>query len=191
MKKISLLIMAVLCLGVLPMSAQHTRHNGEEPSLKEKAQTAWQNARDKVNKTTSKIKDKLGIDDQAHIEKRVKYMPIYTEDEYKSHDSETLKQPCREKLLQLYPHMAIKSTVIPMEEWESTPLEENGSVKGYVQTLRVYVLAKDGTDGYVNAEFTYQRFKYIGGVYNHVQDKWPECTRVDIIPKADFKLIKR
>lgn len=189
MKASSIILMAALLLGAAPAMAQSGK--GNKTTLAAKAKSVWGKTKSTVSNATDKVKHELGIkdnDEEAAV--RVKYMPIFTNDDYKAADAEQLKQTCRERFLAKYPHTAIQRTVIPMDNWESTAVEYAGEVKGYIQELRVYILAKDGNDGYMNAEYTYQRYKEIGGIYNAVSEKWPACTRVDIIPQADYDIIK-
>ena len=69
-------------------------------------------------------------------------------------------------------------------------MKEHGSIVGYLQSMYCYVLAKDGNDGYINAEFTFQRYKRVGEAYEHVEGKWPGMTRVDILTPEIYDKIK-
>ncbi len=199
MKKAKFLVMAVLVMvGTISSSAQNARqkrqggYQQKKPTISDKAQNVWENTKQGVSNVATNIKDRLGIEDSdAHLQLRVRYMPIYTSDKYKGTDSEELKQACREKFLAKYPHTAIDKCVIPLEDWDNLAVvSQTEKVKGYIQTLRVYILAKDGNDGYINAEFEYQRYKEIGGIYNAAPEKWPLWSRTDVLPKEIYKMLK-
>ena len=189
MKKI--LIFSLMAFGMFatPVLAQN-RTQKAKTTVAGKARKFWDNAKKSVQSTTEQIKDELGIDNTDHDALRRKYMPIYTDNLYKGGDANQLIQACREIFHQKYPSSYIQTSVIPQDTWKSEPVKEHGSIVGYLQSMYCYVLAKDGNDGYINAEFTFQRYKRVGEAYEHVEGKWPGMTRVDILTPEIYDKIK-
>lgn len=159
----------------------------EKPTLAEKTTKLWNNAKTKVNKTTKALKEQLGLDNEEKAQLRAKYMPVYADNKYKGEDGNEMMQLCRKLFYERYPNSYIETVVIPTEKWTTSTVEEGNSIAGYLQTLYCYILAKDGQEGYINAEFMLQRLKSPGGTYDKVAGRWPEITRVDVIPEEDFE----
>ena len=44
-----------------------------------------------------------------------------------------------------------------------------------------YAIAQDGEEGYINAKFTFQRYREVGGEYQPLQEKWPKWERTDVL----------
>jgi len=194
MKKIIWILVAFFFMT--PVSAQ-INSNGEvddfeerKTDIKEKVSDAWENTKEAVNNATNKVKRKLGYDDDERTRLRVKYMPIYTTDKYNGMDGSEMVETCRVKFYERYPEANIMSAVIPSETWQSAPVYKNGDIVGYLETVYCYVLARDGRDGYLNAEYTFQRYKNVGQAYQRVAAKWPEFTRVDNFTSEVYEQIK-
>lgn len=195
MKKIKMMVMlAMLC--ALPASAQidsnGVAHEGdaEKTTFKDKVSDAWTNTKEAVNTTADKVRKKLGYDDEKQARTRVKYMPIYTKHKFTDSASDEMVEMCKEKFYQRYPEANILSAVIPSEKWQSEPVYKNGDIVGYLETVYCYILARDGRDGYLNAEYTFQRHKTVGCPYEKVAAKWPEFTRVDNFNSEVYQQIK-
>lgn len=184
MKKLTLML-TLACMSCFTVCAQEVQE--KKPTIAEKTSKIWNNAKSKVNNTTKAIKEQLGIDNEKKAQLRAKYMPVYTENKYKDENGNELMQLCRKMFYERYTNSYIQSVVIPTEDWSTSTVENEGNIEGYLQTLYCYILAKDGTVGYINAEFTIQRLKSPGGAYDKVSGRWPEMSRVDIIPEEDFK----
>ena len=43
------------------------------------------------------------------------------------------------------------------------------------------LFAQDGEEGYINAKFTFQRYREVGGEYQPLQEKWPKWERTDVL----------
>lgn len=162
-------------------------HKAKE-TIAQKAKKVWSDAKKSVNSTADIIKGELGISN-GRDSVRMKYMPIYTDNEYEGGDMYKLIQSCRDDFQARCPKCEIVSSVIPDKDWTTLNMTQGGVVVGYVQELRCYVLGKDGQDGYIYMEYTYKRSKNVGGDYVNT-DWWPRMTRMDIIPADDFDLIK-
>ena len=149
-----------------------------------------------MERTANNIGDAIGFDDRVDAGKgtadSVKidgtwYMPLYTVNLYTGGDLDVYRSACRAAFADAYPGVEIVNVVVPQQEWLSDTYKKNNKVTGYVQTLYCYVLGKDGTDGYVNARFMFQRQKEVGKSYQHVADRWPLWERTDVIPRASYE----
>lgn len=151
-----------------------------------------------MEKAANNLGDAIGFDDRVYGGKgadSVKvdgawYMPLYTVNLYKGSDLDLYRDACRQAFVAKYPGLKVQSVVVPQQEWLSDTYKKNNKVTGYVQTLYCYVLAKDGTDGYVNARFKFQRQKEVGRQYEHVANCWPLWERTDVIPMATYEQLK-
>ena len=114
-------------------------------------------------------------------------MPIYSVNLYKEDEGQELKQACEKAFKARYPQAVIVANAIPQEGWLTDAVKQNKVVVGYSETLYCYILAKDGTDGYINAKFVFQRYKKVGDSYAPVSGKWGSWERTDAIPNAVYK----
>lgn len=191
MKKSILLLLAAMAMCLSPVQAQtESKTKKAKKTISEKAGKVWKDAKESVNSTADIIKDELGIKGSSRDSVRAKYMPIYTRNKYEGGDMYKMVQTCREDFATRYPNCEIVSSVIPQKEWNTYPVIDGGNTVGYRQQLFCYVLAKDGDDGYVNAEYVYERTKSVGGDYTNTENAWPSHPRIDIIPAQDYELIK-
>lgn len=189
MKKVLLLLLAAMML--MPAQAQEeTKTKKASKTISEKASKVWKDAKESVNSTADIIKDELGFKGTVRDSVRSMYMPIYTRNKYEGGDMYKLVQACRDDFAERYPNCEIVSSVIPQEEWSTYPVTEGDNTVGYRQQLYCYVLAKDGTDGYINAEYLYERTKSVGGEYANKASAWPSQPQIDVIPAQDYDLIK-
>ncbi len=190
MKKTTLTALVALACLALPAQAQKNNHvKKAHTTIAQKATKFWNDAKKSVNATSRQIKEEFGIDDSAKAAIRAKYMPIYSDNLYRGGDSNEMIQTCREDFYKHYPSSYIQSSVIPQTTWKSEAVRRGGQVVGYLQTMYCYILAKDGNDGYINAEYTFQRYKNVGEAYDHVEGKWPGRTRVDVLTPDVYKVI--
>lgn len=149
-----------------------------------------------MERTANNIGDAIGFEDRVDAGKgtadSVKidgawYMPLYTVNLYTGSDLDIYRSACRSAFAKAYPGVEIVNVVVPQKEWLSDTYKKNNKVTGYVQTLYCYVLGKDGSDGYVNARFMFQRTKEVGKTYQHVADRWPLWENTDVIPRASYE----
>ena len=206
MKKLFLLIS--FCLSLSLPSFSQIDSNGvahdpaddektDKPTFKEKMNDVFTGARDgiataaeKVGDAADKMKSKLGYDTREQAHTRKQYMPIYRKNKYKGSDGADMISLSRSKFYERYPEADIISSVIPGKDWQSEPVYKNGDIVGYLNTIYCYILARDGRGGYLNAEYTFQKYKHVGEPFEHVTAKWPEFSRVDDFSSEVYEQIK-
>jgi len=84
----------------------------------------------------------------------------------------------------------VLSVTIPQEGWVSKAVKDGGKVIGYLQYMYCYVLAQDGDDGYINARFSFQRYKDVGKDYGSVNGRWPRWDRTDVLTRSVYDELK-
>ena len=201
MKKMNSIVIAMALLTMaLPMNAQ-TNRNKQQESLVKKGTTIWNNAKKQVKQTGKDIGEKIGFDDMAAKEQDtdlievdgMKYMPIYNFDLFvNSHTKEDaeLVRLSREAFMKKYPNAEIMYAVVPQQDWLHTALRDGSKVTGYRRRAYCFVVAKDGSDGYLNARFLFSAERVAGGEYVK-SNSWPRWERTDVIPSHVYpKLIK-
>lgn len=201
MKKMNSMVMAMALLTMaLPMNAQ-TNKNKQQESLVKKVTTIWNNAKKQVKQTGKDIGEKIGFDDMAAKEQDtdlievdgMKYMPIYNFDLFvNSHTTEDaeLVRLSREAFMKKYPNAEIMYAVVPQQDWLHTALRDGSKVTGYRRRAYCFVVAKDSSDGYLNARFLFSAERVVGGEYVK-SNSWPRWERTDVIPSHVYpKLIK-
>ena len=201
MKKMNSMVIAMALLTMaLPMNAQ-TNKNKQQESLVKKVTTIWNNAKKQVKQTGKDIGEKIGFDDMAAKEQDtdlievdgMKYMPIYNFDLFvNSHTTEDaeLVRLSREAFMKKYPNAEIMYAVVPQQDWLHTALRDGSKVTGYRRRAYCFVVAKDGSDGDLNARFLFSAERVAGGEYVK-SNSWPRWERTDVIPSHVYpKLIK-
>jgi len=120
-------------------------------------------------------------------------MPIYNFDLFvNSHTTEDaeLVRLSREAFMKKYPNAEIMYAVVPQQDWLHTALRDGSKVTGYRRRAYCFVVAKDGSDGYLNARFLFSAERVAGGEYVK-SNSWPRWERTDVIPSHVYpKLIK-
>ncbi|MBF1536363.1 MAG: Tat pathway signal sequence [Prevotella salivae] len=192
--------MALLTMA-LPMNAQ-TNKNKQQESLVKKVTTIWNNAKKQVKQTGKDIGEKIGFDDMAAKEQDadlievdgMKYMPIYNFDLFMSGhaaDDAELVRLSREAFTKRYPNAKILYAVVPQKDWLNTVLKNGDSVVGYRREAYCFIVAKDGSDGYLNARFLFSADRKVGGEYMK-NNSWPRWERTDVLPNQVYdKLIQQ
>ena len=202
MKKMNSMVMAIALLTIaLPMNAQ-TNRNKQQKSLVKKVTTIWNNAKKQVKQTGKDIGEKIGFDDMAAKEQDtdlievdgMKYMPIYNFDLFMSGhaaDDAELVRLSREAFTKRYPNAKILYAVVPQKDWLNTVLKNGDSVVGYRREAYCFIVAKDGSDGYLNARFLFSADRKVGGEYMK-NNSWPRWERTDVLPNQVYdKLIQQ
>lgn len=201
MKKKNLVLMTLALLIVsLPMNAQKNG-NKQQQSFVKKVTSIWNKAKKQVSDTGKDIGEKIGINEISSKQKDVdlvevdgkKYMPIYNFDLFvNSHTKEDaeLVRLSREAFMKKYPNAEIMYAVVPQQDWLHTALRDGSKVTGYRRRAYCFVVAKDGSDGYLNARFLFSAERVAGGEYVK-SNSWPRWERTDVIPSHVYpKLIK-
>ena len=177
-------------MTALPVNEQ-TNNKAKKETLVKKVSTFWKKTKKQVTTAGKNIGDAIGVDDLAkkNIEDLkdidgVKYMPIYTTDIFANNnlsDDEELIKISKDEFVGKYPDAKIVHCVIPQKEWILTAVKEGSKITGYRRYAYSYLLAKDGTDGYINARFIFMEYRDAGE--NYVKSgSWPKWDRTDIIP---------
>ena len=201
MKKMNSIVIAMALLTMaLPMNAQ-TNRNKQQESLVKKVTTIWNNAKKQVKQTGKDIGEKIGFDELASKKHEadlievdgIKYMPVYTTDHFaKLHPKEDaeLVRLSREAFMQKYPQAEIIHAVVPQKDWLNTVLRDGSKVTGYRRRAYCYVVAKDGTEGYLNACFLFMADREAGNDY--VKSKsWPRRACTDAVPSQVYPQLIR
>lgn len=202
--RLFLVMLAVAMMSATTVSAQMTataKKNATEQSdttrkesLGDRFVRLGKKAVREMERTANNLGDAIGFEDRvnASTADSVKvdgawYMPLYTVNLYTGSDLDVYRSACRKAFAEAYPGVEIVSVVVPQREWLSDTYKKNNKVTGYVQTLYCYVLGKDGSDGYVNARFMFQRTKDVGKTYQHASGRWPLWENTDVIPRASYE----
>lgn len=183
-----LVVLSVVALTAMPAMGQNRQ---KRQTLGKRISKTWRKGKKEVSDATYKLGKELGISSGAKRgEVKVNgtyYMYVYMDNVYHGSDKRKLLNTASSQFKAKYPKAKIISCAIPQTDWTVTEVEnKDGSIAGYLQTLYCFVLAQDGTDGYINAQFTYEQYRPVGGSMGLVQGKWPEWTRTDVIPEEDY-----
>lgn len=179
--------------------ATSTTPASKEPrrTWKQKFKSIFNDGKKSVQDTGKEIKDRLGIEEKDNVYKdrdikigREYYMPLYKVSLYKDSDSRALREDCEQVFRARYPEATIVSSALPQTDWLVENVKQNGNIIGYREIMYCFVLGKDGDDAYINLKFTFQRYKEVGKSYQNIASKWPELTRVDVIPMKAYEKLK-
>ena len=181
MRKMMILMLALTMCGI-SANAQMTKKDTGNGPFKERVSKLW----DKTKKTATDVATAIGdeISNSTSGLRRIEgkyYMNVYDVNLYKGDDCATLLDLCRKQFTAKYPTVPIASCVIPQTDWETETVENAGQVTGYVQTLFCYIIGKDGTEGFINAKFVFERKKDVGKQLVNNNMKWPLWTRTDVM----------
>lgn len=184
MKRIvTLFAAAMFIIGSATAQTSDTQ-TGEKTSFGDKISKFWKKVKNEVSYTAdgifSKSDNDLSLVDGSY------YMQVYDVNLYKDASADAMCNICRASFVEQYPNAEVKSCVIPQTDWLSTPIKEDGSVVGYVQTMYCYVLAQDGTDGYINSKYVFVRAKEVGREYVADNDSWGKHLRTDVLTNAVY-----
>ncbi len=182
-------LMLLLCdmtvMGQIDDAAYKRDYNNSSDNFVEKTRSAVDGLF--TSATTSKDDD----EDVVKV-KGSYYMPLYKVNLYKGSDADSFRRECQMRFSRRFPQAKITSSALPQTEWVSESVVQNKTVVGYTQTMYCYIIAKDGTDGYINARFSYKRYKNVGSSYTPLADYWPKWERTDYLtPEVYQKLLKK
>lgn len=193
MKRVLFVLSVALLAG---LSAQAQKTNAAPVKEKKNVGTVlsniWKKTRDGVAGTATDLADKLTRSHRGeHKVGGTYYMPLYDTNLYKEADGIEIRQLCMDSFVKTYPKAEVLSCVIPQQQWLSEPVKKGEQIVGYLQTLYCYIIARDGSDGFINSKYGFQRYKAVGLQPQVISDHWGELLRTDIIPRADYEeLIK-
>lgn len=188
MKKISLMLAAVLMTGATATAQTASQDKKEKASVAKKMSKFWRQVKDEVTYTADGLFSKEGnykvlVDGQY-------YMPVYDVNLYKGSDGKAMRNECGTLLLTKYPKAEIVACALPQTEWATKPIEKDGKVTGYEQTMYCYVLAKDGDDGYINQRYLFVRTKEVGHDYVADSTRWALLQGTDVMTNDVYNKVK-
>ena len=186
MKRYIISASLLLCSCMCPVSAQTSTSNKTE-SLGSKISRILNRARKSANKAGKQVGYTLDAD--GHLNKEndlikvsgLYYMPLYTVNLYQGKEAAEFRETVRKKFMEKYPQTKLQTVVIPQTDWLHEPVEKGDVIVEYLQTMYCYAIAQDGEEGYINAKFTFQRYREVGGEYQPLQEKWPKWERTDVL----------
>lgn len=145
----------------------------------------------KAGKTISNF---LGIESKSSADDieidGVKYMPLHTVNLFYA-DSTGMIARCKADFKRRYSAATVVAVAIPQETWTETVIKENKKITTYKRTAYCYVLAKDGTDGYINARYVFKELRKPGSPWVKPEESWPGFERADAIPNVHFKQLNK
>ncbi len=186
MKRYIISASLLLCSCMCTVSAQTSTSNKTE-SLGSKISRILNRARKSVNKAGKQVGYTLDADGRLNKENDLikvsglYYMPLYTVNLYQGKEAAEFRETVRKKFMEKYPQTKLQTVVIPQTDWLHEPVEKGDVIVGYLQTMYCYAIAQDGEEGYINAKFTFQRYREVGGEYQPLQEKWPKWERTDVL----------
>lgn len=197
MKRLILSVIVALAFGT-PYAVAQSKTSKQEP-LTTKASKFWKKTKRNLKNAGQEVKDAIGInsgsknplDDGENVSiDGVYYMPLYSVNLYAGQDAAVYCDTCRSLFKKKFPHADIMSIALPQKQWLSTAVKKKDEVEGYLQTMYCYVIARDGSDGYINSKFMFQRYRDVGGNYNHVLDTWPKWVKTEALPNDIYEKLK-
>ncbi|MBQ7422743.1 MAG: hypothetical protein IJV27_11485 [Prevotella sp.] len=188
MKKLLIVVLSAMFVGI---HVQAQTENTNE-TFGSKVSKVWKKTKKGIKDAGTAISDEFSFNKEGEV--RVNgtyYMPLYDTNLYHG-DGTALTDACREKFIRRYPQAQIQSCVLPQTEWLSEEVKKGDKIVGYRETMYCYIIARDGSNGYINARFVFQSYKEVGQALQALKDKWPAWERTDVIPAKDYqKLLKK
>lgn len=188
----TLVVLSLLTVG--PASAQSQK---EHENLGHKASKLWKKTKKAVVEAGQDIGDTFGTGahggttDVVRID-GVYYMPIYNRNLYSGKDAEAMRARCKEIFSEKYPQAKVVSVALPQTDWLTVPVKKKNKVTGYMRSMFCYIVARDGSDGYINAKFSYRQSKKAGGTYKALDGYAPAWERTDVLTSDIYQqLLKK
>lgn len=186
------MIALALLIFTMPAYAQTTVKDNKTP--KERLQDflgETQRGMEEAGKTISDFfnSEFNSSSDEINID-GVRYMKLHTVNMFYA-DSVGMLNLCRQDFARRYPKAKILSVAIPQEKWIDTASKEGGKITAYKREVNCYVLGKDGTDGYINARYSFKSMREPGNSWVKPKEYWPHFDRADAIPNVHFKQLNK
>ncbi len=157
-----------------------------------KQSNSVEKAREKLGESVDKLSRSVdSVDEDLVKVGGKKYMPLYSTNLYKGSEGEAFMKECRSLFVKRYPNARIMSVTIPQTSWLKEDMVKGGKTIGTTQTMYCFIIAADGSNGYINARFTYKRYKNNGGTYSQLADYWPKWDRTDMLSNATYEKLRR
>lgn len=187
MKRTYILLMAALLCG--GAARAQSDNSSQDKSVARKMAKFWKQVKDEVTYTADGLFSKKGnykvLVDGSY------YMPIYDTNLYKAKDGREMRDQCGTQLLRQYPSAEIVACAIPQTDWLTEPVESGGKVEGYRQTLYCYVLARDGSEGYINQRYVFIRTRKVGQDYVKDSSQWAKLQDTSVMTNDVYNKVKK
>ena len=185
-------------LTLVALTSCGTSKDGNNDSLGGKVEQVFNETKTSMENAGHKFGDAIGFEDRLNPESdyiRISgynYMPLYSVNIYSGSDANNFRNECRRQFVSRYKSAVVQSVAIPQIDWVSEPVKKDGKITGYIQTIFCYVIARDGSDGYINAKFVFQRYKNVGETFQDLKDKWPKWEKTDVMTSKIYnKLLSK
>lgn len=196
MKKIIILLVTLL-FAVIAISAQEAQTTPQE-KIGKAVKKAYKSTRKQMNRATHQVGEAIGLEAAANgyepDDIKIKgyyYMPLYDTNLYHQPEGEEFRRVCTEQFKAKYPNVEVMSVVIPQTDWVEEEVTQNSKVVGYGQYMYVFIIARDGSEGYINSRFAFRKYKDVGESFHQLSGSWPKWERTDVLPvKVYNKLLK-
>lgn len=196
MKRLTIMLLAALFFGTM-VSAQEGQPTPQE-RISKAVKKAYKSSRKQMNRATHQVGEAIGIEkvgneretDDVKI-KGYYYMPLYDTNLYHEAEGKNFRSTCLGLFQQKYPNVEVLSTVIPQSQWMDEEVTQNSKVVGYGQYLYVFIIARDGNEGYINARFAYRKYKDVGGFFEPLSASWPKWERTDVLPAKVYAKLQK
>lgn len=195
------MLVATIAVALLPaMASAQTDSTATSPKkekLSEKMSRLLKRARTSMENAGHQLGDAIGFDDRIDsgyadsiLIEGTYYMPLYDTSLYRGSDAMIYTDESRKLFAERYPEVEMLTVCLPQQEWITETVRMGNVVVGYRQTMHCFIIGKDGDDGYVNAKFTFRRYKEVGKQYRRVSGQWPLWEKTDIIPNNIYEKLK-
>ena len=194
MRKYILLLSIILSASITVASAQSKKSKKEE--REKKIEEFMEESRKALGDAGNAIGDFFGLDDRVDKKedlikiKHVYYMPLYNVNLYKGNDAEGFRKQCSDMFSGRFPQAKVLSIALPQQQWVKEDVVKSNVGVGHTETMYCYIIAKDGDYGYINARFSYKRYKGAGKDYTVLEDNWPKWERTDFLKKEIYTKLK-
>ena len=195
MRKYIFTVVAMAVFSFATASAQIDKR-GKKSNAKQKVGEFLNDAKDAAEQAGSAISEFFGFDDRvANKEDLIKikrnyYMPLYSVNLYDGADAQGFPSECRALFASRYPQAEITSIALPQTDWIKEELKKDDEVVGHMHLMYCYIIARDGDDGYINARFTYKKYKQVGHEALVLNDSWPKWERTDYLSHEIYSELK-
>ena len=180
MKRIMIIMLTALAIA-MPSSAQMTKKDTGNGPLSERVSKFWKKTKKTLDNAADQVRKEFETENSGLRKINGQYyMNIYDTNIYKGSDVDELCRLCRKEFAAKYPNVDIRSCAIPQTDWETEVVKKDNQVSAYSQTLYCYIVGRDGSEGFINAKFVFERQKKVGDTV-HSKVKWPLWIRTDVL----------
>lgn len=196
----SWILITLMCFATQVGSAQNNKG-----IFTEKFNKLVKKTKKEMEKAGHILGDAIGFEDRVNYQDDddrlidgTYYMPLHTTNGYQDKEAVVMRDTCRQLFAARYPKAKILHVVIPQKNWLITAVEnDNKTNKGepnivaYNREMFVYVLAKDGNDGYIHARMRFVWTKKVGEEYRKREGLYPLWERTDVLTPQVYEELQR